>query len=145
MASSTMLLGCRNKFATRTCSRTATRMYCLPSFEYWRSGRWNQQRGCWKLFCCLLSLCRGSWMSAWCCCSHFLSSLRYRRRFLTLSVQRVRPRCPSLPGMGSVRCALAGDITVELRWNFLHMGEALGILLRIGITDHIRWHPGLRF
>ncbi len=55
------------------------------------------------------------------------------------SVQRVRmrPHCPNLPGMGAVRCALAGDITVELRWNFLHTGETLGTpSVGIGITGH---------
>ena len=49
----------------------------------------------------------------------------------------MRPRCPSLPGLGAVRGALAGDITVELRWNFLHTGEALGTpSAGIGITGH---------
>jgi hypothetical protein len=40
----------------------------------------------------------------------------------------------SLPGMGSVRCALAGDIKVGRHWNFRHIGEALGTLFRIGVT-----------
>ena len=40
----------------------------------------------------------------------------------------------SLPVMGSVRCALAGDIKVGRHWNFRHMGEALGTLFRIVVT-----------
>ena len=40
----------------------------------------------------------------------------------------------SLPGMGAVRCALAGDATLSIYGNFRHMGESLGTLFRIGIT-----------
>jgi len=40
----------------------------------------------------------------------------------------------SLPGMGAVRCALAGDMKVGLRGNFRHMGEALGTLFRMAIV-----------
>ena len=40
----------------------------------------------------------------------------------------------SLPGMGAVRCALAGDMKVGLHGNFRHMGEALGTLFRKAIV-----------
>jgi len=40
----------------------------------------------------------------------------------------------TLPGMGAVRCALAGDATLSIYGNFRHMGESLSTLFRIGIT-----------
>ena len=40
-----------------------------------------------------------------------------------------------LPGLGAVRCALAGDNVVGLHSNFRHMGEALGTLFRCSTGD----------
>lgn len=40
-----------------------------------------------------------------------------------------------LPGLGAVRCALAGDNVVGLHSNFRHMGEAFGTLFRCSTSD----------